>query len=165
MGNSKGIVRLIRSSSINFFPWRVSDFSSGDELKIDPLSHTVSEHNHCEVRSQDGVELQMIPLIADDPEALAALTTLRTKGYTSDQVKEAFEELEPVLITKLRQRQAMRIGLDMRIRTEAARILRERGMNPEGHDLDHRRLGQSNFVVLTSTIHRLVNSSVGCKIR
>lgn len=55
----------------------------------------------------------------------------------------------------------MRGGLDMRVRTEAARILQQRGINPEGRDLDRRRLGRSNLIVMKAAIDRRVNSVVG----
>lgn len=86
---------------------------------------------------------------------------LQEKGYTSDQVKQAYDELEPVPVTRVRQRQAMRGGLDMRVRTETGRILGERGVNSEGRDLDQQHLGRTNFVVLKSAIDRQVNAAVG----
>jgi len=52
---------------------------------------------------QSGVQLQEIPLIAEDTEALEALRILREKGYTSDEVKQAYEELEPVPVTRTQQ--------------------------------------------------------------
>ena len=44
--------------------------------------------------------------------------------------------LQPVPTTRVAQRQGMRGGLDMRVRTEAARILKQRGVNPAGRELD-----------------------------
>ena len=41
------------------------------------------------------------------------------------------------------------------------RVLRQRGVNVEGRDLDRQRLGRSNFVVLKAAIDRRVNASVG----
>jgi hypothetical protein len=63
--------------------------------------------------------------------------------------------------TRARERQAIRGGLDMRVRTEAARILNERRINPEGRDLDRQRLGRSNLIVMKSAIDRHVNATVG----
>jgi hypothetical protein len=60
-----------------------------------------------------------------------------------------------------RQRQARRRGLDMRVRTEAARILGERGINPEGRELDRQRLGRSNLIVMKAALDRQVNAVVG----
>jgi len=139
------------------------DFSTGDELQIDPLPPTFELRDGVEVRSQTDVRLEEIPLIQDDPEALAALQVLQTKGYSPDQVKEAFQELTPVPVTKVRQRQAKRAGLDMRIKTEAARILKQRGVNPEGQDLDRKRLGKTNLIVMKSAIDRQVNTAVDRK--
>ncbi len=73
------------------------------------------------MQSQTDVRLEVIPLIRNDPEALKALKVLQNKGYTSDEVREAYEELQPVPVTRVRERQAKRASLDMRVRTEAAR--------------------------------------------
>ena len=86
---------------------------------------------------------------------------LRERGYSSDEVRQAYDELEPVPVTRVRQRQAMRGGLDMHVHTETGRILGKRGVNPEGHDLDRRRLGRTYFVVLKAAIDRQVNAAVG----
>jgi superfamily II DNA or RNA helicase len=139
-------------------PMEGLDFSTGDELQLNPgirLPHTV------DVRGQTDVRLEEIPLI-DDAEAVAALRTLQDKGFTPDQVKKAYEELQPVPVTKARQRQAKRWNLDMQVRTEAARILHERKINPEGHDLDRKRLGKTNLIIMKSAIDRHVNA-VACR--
>ena len=43
---------------------------------------------------------------------------------------------------------------------EAGRLLREKGLSPEGRDLDRKRIGHSNFVAITSAIHSCVNKAV-----
>ena len=144
-------------------PMEGLDFTSGDELQVDPSLGSRQSGERVDVRSQTDVRLQEIPLIQDDAEALAALKILRGRGYTSDQVKQAYEELQPVPVTKARQRQAKRASLDMRVKTEAARILHNRKMNPEAHDLDRQRLGRSNLIVLKAAIDRHVNTAVGRK--
>ncbi len=141
------------------------DFSSSDELEVEPAPHAVSNGERVAVRSQTAIRIQEIPLISDDPEAVAALRVLRERGYSSDEVKQAYDELEPVPVTRVRQRQAMRSGLDMRVRTETGRILGARSVNPQGHDLDRQRLGRTNFVVLKAAIDHQVNTSVGHKSR
>ncbi len=139
------------------------DFTSGDELQIDPVAASIERPTPVDVRSQTDVRLEEILLVQEDPQALAALKILQDKGYTSDQVKQAYDELQPVPVTKVRHRQAMRAGLDMRVKTEAARILHERKINPEGHELDRQRLNRTNLIVLKSTIDRRVNTAVGRK--
>ncbi|MGH6913782.1 MAG: DEAD/DEAH box helicase, partial [Geminicoccales bacterium] len=142
-------------------PMEDLDFGSADELEVEPDPRAFGDGERFDVRSQAGIQLEQIPLIAEDPEAMAALKMLQEKGYTSDQLKQAYDELEPVPVTRVRQRQAKRSGLDMRVRTEAGRILVERAVNPEGRDLDRQRLGRTNFVVLKSAIDRQVNAAVG----
>ena len=141
------------------------DFSSGDELEVEPAPRDFGDGERFDVRSQTAIRLEEIPLIAEDPEALAALRVLRERGYSSDEVRQAYDELEPVPVTRVRQRQAMRGGLDMRVRTETGRILGERGVNPEGHDFDRQRLGRTNFIVLKTAIDRQVNAAVGRQVR
>ena len=141
------------------------DFSSGDELEVEPAPRDFDDGERFDVRSQTAIRLEEIPLIAEDPEALAALRVLRERGYSSDEVRQAYDELEPVPVTRVRQRQAMRGGLDMRVRNETGRILGERDVNPEGHDFDRQRLGRTNFVVLKTAIDRQVNAAVGRQFR
>jgi superfamily II DNA or RNA helicase len=136
------------------------DFGQGDELEVQP-QNTGARADGVDVRSQTDVRLEVIPLIADDEEAVAALKVLQDRGYTADEVKQAYEELQPVPVTKARVRQARRASLDVRVKTEAARALARRGVNPEGKDLDKRRLGRSNLVVLKSAIDRQVSTLLG----
>jgi superfamily II DNA or RNA helicase len=117
-----------------------------------------------EIRAQSDVRLEEIPLLQDDT-ALAALRLLQERGYTPDDISAAFETLQPVPTTMARQRQARRLGLDMRVRTEAARILGERGINSEGRELDRQRLGRSNLIVMKTALDRQVNAIVGRPIR
>jgi len=147
----------------NLLPMEGLDFSSSDELQIDPEQSSFERLDQFDVRSQTDVRLEEILLIQDDPEALAALQILQKKGLSSDAVKQAYEKLQPVPITKVRQRQAKRAGLDMRIRTESARILHERKINPEGRELDRQRLGRTNLIVMKATIDRLSNMAVDRK--
>jgi superfamily II DNA or RNA helicase len=134
------------------------DFSEANELEIEPRPRIFGDS--VSVQAQTDVQLQEIPLI-DNVDAMAALQLLRDAGYTADQVHEEFQRLEPVPVTRVRQRQALRNGLDARVRTEVGRALAERGINHEGRDLDRQRLGRSNFIVIKSAIDRAVNQSVG----
>lgn len=136
------------------------DFATGDELQIEP---SIQTRDRVDVRSQTDLRLEEIQLINDDPDALAALKILQSKGYSPDQVKEAYEGLEPVPVTKVRLRQAKRSSLDIRVKTEAARILAARDINPEGQQLDHKRLGRTNLIVMKAAIDRQANMAVGRK--
>lgn len=140
------------------------NFDSADELEVEPKPRDSGNGESFDVRSQTDVRLEEIPLI---PDALVtALKELQTEnGYTPDQMKAACNQLEPIPVTHVRQRQAARNSLDQRVRTETGRILAERKINPEGHDLDRQRRGQTNFVVLKSAIDRQVNAVVGRQSR
>jgi superfamily II DNA or RNA helicase len=128
------------------------------EREIEPIPPGLE--NGMEVRGQSDVRLQEIPLLQDEA-ALAAIRLLQERGYTPDDINAAYETLQPVPTTMARQRQAKRRGLDMRVRTEAAQILAQRRINPEGHDLDQQRLGRSNLIVMKTALDRQVNAIVG----
>lgn len=111
-----------------------------------------------EVRAQSEVQLEEIHLLDEDA---AAIRRLQERGLIAGDFDPAREVLQSVPVTRVAQRQAMRDGLDMRVRTEAARILKRHGLNAEGRDLDRQRLGRSNLIVLKAAIDRQVNASVG----
>ena len=133
------------------------DFSHSDEIAVTPAER---DRNSVSVMGQSGVTLEEIPLIQDDAEAMQAIRILQERGYSPDAVRDAME-LQPVPTTRVRQRQAARSGLDMRVRTETGRILGERGINPRGFDLDRNRHQRTNFVVLKAAIDRHVAQAVG----
>ncbi len=144
-------------------PMEGLDFGDADELQVDPQPHSYGDSDQFDVKSQSVVELEEIPLITQDPDALAALKVLQENGYNLEQIQQAYETLEPVPVTKVRQRQAMRSSLDQKVHNQVGRILGERKINPQGSNLDFQRLGRSNFVVLKAAIDRQVNSAVGRK--
>lgn len=49
----------------------------------------------------------------------------------------------------------------MRIKTEVGRILGQKGMNPQGKDLDKKHLNKTNFVIVKAAIDKRVNAAVG----
>jgi superfamily II DNA or RNA helicase len=130
-----------------------------DEREIEPA--LPEDRDQLEVRSQLEVRVQEIPLLREHADAMKMIEALRDWGYSQDDVSEVFEMLDAVPTTKQRERQAMRGSLDMRIRTEAGRILNRRGINQEGRELDRQHLQRSNFIVLKSSIDRHVNALVG----
>ena len=71
------------------------------------------------------------------------------------------QELQPVPVTRQRGRQAARLALPDRIRTEAGLILRQRSLPHDGHQLDLRRLGRTNFIVMVAAINSEANQLVG----
>lgn len=112
-----------------------------------------------EVRAQSEVQLEEIELLA--AEEVAAIRLLQDRGIIPGNFDPARQTLQPVPVTRVAQRQAMREGLDMRVRTEAARILNQRSINPAGRDLDRQHLGRDNLIVLKSAIDRQINTAVG----
>ncbi len=126
------------------------------EREITPVPRTGDE---LEVRAQSEVQLEEIHLLEEDEAA--AIRLLQERGIIASDFDPARQALQPVPVTRVAQRQAMRDGLDMRVRTEAARILNQRGVNPAGRDLDRQRLGRDNLIVLKAAIDRQVNAAVG----
>jgi superfamily II DNA or RNA helicase len=145
-------------------PMEGLDFSQGDEIQIDPVVVPPEDRDQVDVRSQTDVRLEEIPLIKDDPAAMAALKLLQQKGYSPDQVKEAYQALQSIPATKVRIRRAKRSKLDMKVINEAAHILFQRGINPEGQTLDQKTFNKSNLIVMKSAIDRQVAAAVGRKL-
>lgn len=139
-------------------PMEDLNFTDSDEIAVMPSGPR--DPNTVEVRGQSSVLLQEIPLIQDDPEAMEAIRMLRERGYSPETVVRAME-LQPVPTTRVRERQAARASLAMRVSTEVGRILKERQVNPKGFDLDRTRRDRTNFVVLTTAINEQVNRAVG----
>lgn len=127
-----------------------------DERDIEPLSQA---ELGVEVRSQSEIELEEIHLLAADEAA--AIRLLQERGVIQGEFDPTRDTLRPVPTTRQAQRQAMRSGLDMRVRTEAANILHSRGINPAGSELDRRRLGRTNLIVMKASIDRQINEAVG----
>lgn len=134
------------------------NFETAEELSVTPRG--ADSPPEIDVRSQSGVVLEEIPLIQNDVVAMTAIETLRRLGYSPDEVATAME-LQPVATTRVRERQARRTALDTRIRNEVGRILGERGVNPQGVDLDRTRRNRTNFVVLKASIDRHVAAAAG----
>ena len=137
------------------------DFGSGQELELKPSSR--DEGEGIDVRGQTAIQREEIPLVPEVTGAISAPGVLPEKGVSSDEVEQAYDEKEPVPVPLVRQRQAMRKGLDERVQTETRRILRERGVNPGGRNLDRQYFGRPNYVVLKAAIDRQVDASVGRK--
>ena len=134
-------------------------FDPGDpqnERETVPVSRVGDE---MEVRAQSEVQLEVIQLLEADEAA--AIRLLQDRGIIHGDFDPAKQTLQPVHVTRVAQRQAMRDGLDMRVRTEAARILNQRGINPAGRELDRQHLGRDNLIVLKAAIDRQVNTAVG----
>lgn len=138
-------------------PMETLDFSCSNELEIAPV---LREPPQIEVKGQSGVVIQEIPLIQNDDQAMAAIRTLQARGYSPEDVCKAME-LQPVPTTRVRERQAARSSLDMRVRTEAQRLLAQRGFSSQGFDLDRNRCGRSNFIVIKAAIDRQIARALG----
>lgn len=141
-------------------PMEELDFTHANELTVTPTPRNISEVN---VRGQSDVTLQEIPLIQNDAEAMQAIRTLQERGYSPETVRQAME-LQPVPTTRVRERQAIRASLDMRVQTEAGRILRERNINPSGYDLDRNHRHVTNFVVMKAALDRQIANAVGRRL-
>lgn len=112
-----------------------------------------------EVRAQSEVQLEEMNLLEEDEAA--AIRLLQERGIIAGDFDPGRQTLQPVPVTRVAQRQAMRDSLDMRVRNEAARVLHRRGINPAGRELDRQRLGRDNLIVLKAAIDRHVNATVG----
>ena len=126
-----------------------------ESLEITPSPRL---ENQVEVRAQTEVEVEEIHLLPEHEEAIRLLQNL---GIIPADFNAATQILQPVATTLVARRQAMRQSLDMRVRTEAGRILATRGENPNSSNLDRNRLGRTNLIVMMAAINRQVNALVG----
>jgi len=131
------------------------DPAGGESREIVPV---VSPLNSLEVSAQTDVELEEISLLPDEE---AAIRTLQASGLIPQDFDARTQTLQPVPVTLQNQRRAMRQSLATRVLNEARRILGERGVNPEGRELDRNRQGRTNLITMKAAIDRVVNTSVG----
>ena len=130
-----------------------SSTASEREVSMDRVIHDL------EVREQSDVRMEEIQLLSAD--LTAAILLLQQSGLIPTNFDPKNQVLTPVPTTLARERKAMRAALPSQTLTEARRILGERGINPQGTELDVRRLGRTNLIVMKSTLDRQINSFVG----
>lgn len=140
-------------------PMESLDFGDATEIEIEPRTRE-RKPNQVEIKGQAGLIIEEIPLILEDAEVQRAIQLLQDKGVTLEDLRTAYEH-KPVPTTKQRQRQASRQALDELVRNETGFILKQRGINPHGRELDKKHLGKTNFVLLKSAIDRKINQFVG----
>jgi hypothetical protein len=105
------------------------------------------------VKKEPEFRLEEIQLLKQDEEE--AIRLLQERGLIAGDFDPAKHTLQPVPTTRVAQRQALRSGVNMRVITEAARILSERKVKLDGHELDRKHLGRNNLGAC-----RLVDHSV-----
>lgn len=137
-------------------PMESLDFSRSDEIEIEPTSQ--GPRSDVQVRSQADVDLEEVQLIDDDHATM--VQKLKADGLSIEDIAELYR-LDAVPVTKVRQRQADRAALDARIKTRVGRIFANRNINHQGRELDHKRLGKSNFVIMKAAIDSEANKSIG----
>lgn len=130
--------------------------AGGDTKVIEPILR--DETDKIEVKSQTEVTLEEISLY-EDKEALEALRTLQRKGYSEDEVSKAFKSLEPIYVTKQRERQAKRSSLDTLAMNEARKLLAKYNINPATKGLDP-TFQKSNLIFIKSQIDKKINTLV-----
>jgi superfamily II DNA or RNA helicase len=135
--------------------------AGGNTKTIEPT--TRDETDKIEVKSQTDVTLEEISLY-EDKEALEALRTLQRKGYSEEEVSKAFKSLEPIHVTKQRERQAKRSSLDTRAMNEARKLLAKHNINIAGKGLDP-TFQKTNLIYIKSQIDKKINALVGMPAR
>lgn len=130
--------------------------AGGDTKTIEPTPRDETEK--IEVKSQTDVTLEEISLY-EDTEALEALKILQRKGYSEEEVSKAFKSLEPIYVTKQRERQAKRSSLDTRAMNEARKLLAKHNINIAGKGLDP-TFQKTNLIYIKSQIDKKINALV-----
>ncbi|BEM36046.1 helicase [Serratia marcescens] len=127
-----------------------------DTKTIEPTLR--EETDKIEVKSQTEVTLEEISLY-EDTEALEALRILQRKGYSEEEVSEAYKSLEPIYVTKQRERQAKRSSLDNLTMNEARKLLAKHNINPGVKGLDP-TFQKTNLIYIKSQIDKKCNTLV-----
>ncbi|EMG9607294.1 DEAD/DEAH box helicase family protein [Serratia marcescens] len=130
--------------------------AGGDTKTIEPTLR--EETDKIEVKSQTEVTLEEISLY-EDTEALEALRILQRKGYSEEEVSEAYKSLEPIYVTKQRERQAKRSSLDNLTMNEARKLLAKHNINPGVKGLDP-TFQKTNLIYIKSQIDKKCNTLV-----
>lgn len=105
------------------------------------------------------VELEELALLSNE-RLQEAVNLLIQAGVTPEQYEKAVRQHEPIRVKKQAKRQSSRMLLDDTIKTLAGRLLAQRQVNPEGRDLDTKRLGRSNWMIVKAAIDKKVNAIV-----
>jgi hypothetical protein len=136
---------------------------SEPERLVDPtddMEHREHETDPVRITEPGQVSLEELPLLSDG-RLKEALSILKQAGVTPEQYGRAIDQLESIPVTKQARRKAARSLLDETIKTRAAKLVRDHGLNPGGRDLDTKHLGQSNWVVVKAAIDQQANAAVG----
>lgn len=181
--NNKGTVIFHAGSNIASKWSDFQDFSGADEEYFQQLLPLVEETDFVnnnglekeeitprrrsrykqgiEVRTQEGMVINEIPLIVDK-----ALEQLIESGLTEEELIERFRllktreiEHKPIHTTKVKKRQADRNSLDGTVRTIAAEILAVNGVNP-GHKDISKSPNETNFIHVKKILDKKVNKFV-----
>ena len=128
---------------------------SADEVQYEPREPLELPH----VKSQSEVHLEEINLVT--PDAIAAIELLKQQGIIAHDFDPETQVLQPIPTTKLARRQAARQQLNEQIQQATGKLLGKHKINPEGHQLDRRRLGRSNYVVVAAAFNKKVSAVVG----
>jgi len=102
--------------------------------------------------------------LVEDPELEKALAVIAKRALSGEDVDAALV-LRRVPVTKQRARRASRTELSDRTTARAAVEIRKRNLNPMGHELDTKRLGKSNLVVVASAISIACNEYTGHSVK
>lgn len=114
-----------------------------------------------EVRGQGPILMQEIPLVPDSPKLIEVLQQAKDAGLPVEAIFEIYKELEPIPTSRVKQRQAMRAKLATDALNQAAKVLKQRGVNLEGRELDRQYLNRTNLIVMKTAIDREINASIG----
>jgi len=135
------------------------NFGDAREIRIEPEIPGQRGYHRAtvEIRAQDDVTIETVPLIERDSEALRALQLLTDRGYSDEEIQSGLRRIRG---PKWAVREAARWALDEQVRNAAGEILRRRGVSHRGRDLDP-ATGRENFVVMKTTIDHHVMAAVG----
>src|SRR5690606_7734789 len=116
--------------------------------------------NPVQIQSQGILQLEIDNLVESNPELKKALELIAASGISGEAAKQ-FIDHHKIPVTKVAQRKAARSSLDEKVKNAVGRIISQRKLNHQGHDLDKNRLGKTNFVVIKSASDKKINTLIG----
>lgn len=142
-------------------PLEELDFKESSELEISPGDKRTPHLNQVKITKQNEVLIQEIPLLEDEDVKLAC-EILMKKGISPDLYKEVYDQLKPIRVSKVKQRQADKKALDETVKSYTGEILHRNGLSYGAFDLDKSHI-KTNFIYIKSTIDKKINDLIGIK--
>ncbi|EPG64638.1 DEAD/DEAH box helicase [Leptospira wolffii] len=131
--------------------------NQGDSILDNEMASPINR-NGFQITEQIGLDLESLPLIQENYEAMEAIRKLSELGFSGQQVLDAMNS-QPI-IPKVQKRQEARYNLNERVKAEVDKILNSKSLSAGGYELDKNHRGKTNYVILKSAIDLRINDFI-----